>query len=149
MATSDGHNHDQCARAWHALRLAHRRVELELERALAAGCGLSLHEFDALLMLYLADSGGCRMQDLIGPVPLSQPALSRLISRLEERDLVERTIGSDDGRVILVSLTEIGRKQTSRAIAIHASTIQAELTGHMTAQEQNVLLAILTQVANT
>lgn len=146
-AKEQPHSPEHCARAWHVLRLAHRLVEQQLEQALSAECRLSLHEFDALLVLHLASGNGCRMQDLVGPVPLSQPALSRLIARLVERGLVERTQEGADGRVTVVRLTTSGEQLTSDAISIHAQTIHNTLTGQLDARQQAALLDILGQVA--
>lgn len=147
MVTDTLHNPDRCARAWQLLRRAHRKVEHDLTEALASGCGLSLSEFDALLTLYLGDSSAWRMQDILGSVALSQPALSRLIDRLESRSLVVRTTGQGDGRVTLVCLTDAGREITARAIAIQTATIEQALTGVLSQSQQGSLLELLGRVA--
>jgi DNA-binding MarR family transcriptional regulator len=109
-------DHD-CARAWQALRLAHDRVERQLTTELGQQCGLAISDFDVLLYLQLHDGEEIRMHDLTDAVLLSQPALSRLVARLVERDLLERSTAADDGRAIIVCLTAQGREVAARAVS--------------------------------
>lgn len=145
--TDAPHDPHACARAWHILRSAHKAVEERLAAALAAECDLAIHEFDALLHLRLNQEADVRMQDLLEPVPLSQPALSRLVARLVERDLVSRTPAPDDGRVILLRLTDPGAALIDKAIAAHAATIHDTLTGRLSPAEQMLVLDALDRIA--
>jgi DNA-binding MarR family transcriptional regulator len=110
------HDVAACARAWQTLRLAHDRVANRLGTALAAECGLAINEFDVLLYLHLHDQEAVRLGALLEAVPLSQPALSRLVGRLEERGLVARAGAADDRRATVVGLTDPGRALIARAI---------------------------------
>ena len=53
--------------------------------------------------------GGQRITTLAVAEGVSQPSMTQLIQRLEQRGLVERTSDPSDGRVALVSLTAEGR----------------------------------------
>ena len=53
--------------------------------------------------------GGQRITTLATAEGVSQPSMTQLIQRLEQRGLVERTSDPSDGRVALVSLTDEGR----------------------------------------
>jgi|ERR1022692_1597301 DNA-binding MarR family transcriptional regulator len=53
--------------------------------------------------------GGQRITTLATAEGVSQPSMTQLIQRLEQRGLVERTSDPSDGRVALVSLTAQGR----------------------------------------
>lgn len=145
--SSARHDSHACARAWHILRSAHNAVEERLAATLAGECDLAIHEFDALLHLRLNQQADVRMQDLLKPVPLSQPALSRLVARLVERDLVTRSPGTDDGRVILLRLTDSGSALIDKAIAVHARAIHDTLIGRMSREEQDLLLETLDRIA--
>jgi DNA-binding MarR family transcriptional regulator len=145
---ADGrHNPESCARAWHILRTAHNVVAVRLESELQRQCQLSIHEFDALLHLAVNENLPVKMLDLLGPVPLSQPALSRLVTRLCDRGLIVRSSAEDDGRARELSLTEQGADLAQMAIQIHADTVQASLTGRISETEQTALLELLNRIA--
>jgi DNA-binding MarR family transcriptional regulator len=139
-------NDHDCARAWQALRLAHDRVERQLTTELGQHCGLTISDFDVLLYLYLHDGEEVRMHDLIEAVLLSQPALSRLVARLVERDLLARSSAAADGRAIIVCLTDQGRQIATRAVQVHTAAVHDILTSRLTDREQNTLLHTLTRI---
>ena len=56
----------------------------------------------------LERSGPRRLTALAVQEGVTQPAMTQLISRLEESGLVRREPSQDDGRVVLVTITEQG-----------------------------------------
>jgi DNA-binding MarR family transcriptional regulator len=142
----DRHDVATCARAWQTLRLAHDRVAGRLGAALAAECSLNLNEFDVLLYLGLRPDEEVRVGALLEAVPLSQPALSRLVGRLEERGLVARSKGANDARATIVYLTETGSALIARAIEVHARVVDETLTGRFSAVERARLLETLGRI---
>lgn len=135
-----------CALAWKALRLAHDRVARRLDADLSRECGLGINEFDLLLFLRSHPEPSVRMAALTGVVPLSQPALSRLVSRLEGRGLVARAGVEGDGRGIVVRLTEEGSALAERALDVHARAVEETLTGKFTEEERAALLRTLRRI---
>jgi DNA-binding MarR family transcriptional regulator len=101
---------------WRELLDRHARVTGALERALQAEHGLGVSEFEVLERLASADRNENRMQELADSVHLSQSALSRLIGRLEEEELVTRAICSQDRRGIFACLTDAGRARHAEAL---------------------------------
>jgi DNA-binding MarR family transcriptional regulator len=146
MDGPDQHTIASCTRAWQTLRMAHNRVANRLDAELSHECALALNEFDVLLYLHTHMNEDVRINALLDAVSLSQPALSRLIARLEERGLITRTPAADDGRAFVVALTEAGTTLTDRAIAIHARVVHETLTGKFTDAEQAALLRTLSQI---
>jgi DNA-binding MarR family transcriptional regulator len=140
------HNVAACARAWQTLRLAHDRVASRLGAALAAEGGLALNEFDVLLYLRLHADEAVRLGALLEAVALSQPALSRLVARLEGRGLVARAGAADDRRATVVGLTDPGRALIDRALAVHARVVDETLIGRFTEAERAQLLATLSRI---
>src|SRR6476469_1672504 len=59
-------------------------------------------------LLKTLGSGSRRITELAELEGLAQPTITILIKQLEEKGLVTRTRQSDDGRVVLVTLTESG-----------------------------------------
>jgi DNA-binding MarR family transcriptional regulator len=53
--------------------------------------------------------GPCRITDLAAEERLSQPGITLLVNRLEERGWVVRSADPSDGRAVLVSLTPAGK----------------------------------------
>jgi DNA-binding MarR family transcriptional regulator len=146
MSALDRHDSEACTLAWQTLRLAHDRVAGRLGAALAGECGLGINEFDVLLYLRAHGDEEVRAGALRDAVVLSQPALSRLVARLEARGLLARAPAVDDGRATVVCLTEAGAVLLDRAIPAHAAVVEGTLTGKFTPAERETLLRILSQI---
>ncbi|WP_241004373.1 MarR family winged helix-turn-helix transcriptional regulator [Conexibacter sp. SYSU D00693] len=100
---------------WRDLLARHARVTDALERALQRHHQLSVTEFEALQRLAENEDDGCRLQQLVDDVHMSQSALSRLVSRLEERGLVVRKACEMDRRGTYACLTQEGRDRLRSA----------------------------------
>ena len=108
MGAPELHDSEACTLAWQTLRLAHDRVAGRLGAALGGECGLAINEFDVLIYLRAHAAEEVRAGALLDAVALSQPALSRLVARLEARGLVARSPAAADGRATVVCLTDAG-----------------------------------------
>ena len=95
---------------WRELLARHARINEALERELQRRHGLSVTEFEALQRLAETADDGCRLQTLVDEVHMSQSALSRLITRLEDRGLVHRKACEMDRRGTYACLTPEGRE---------------------------------------
>ena len=86
-------------------------VDLErimgLYRSLTAPGGLSLTA--AATLAAIERLGPQRLTALAAREGVTQPAMTQLISRLEDAGLVRRESDPDDGRVVLVAITDEGR----------------------------------------
>ncbi|GLV96728.1 MarR family winged helix-turn-helix transcriptional regulator [Streptomyces lavendulae] len=99
------------AQGWCALSLLHGRIEAHIERALQTGHGLSVREYSLLDVLSRQHSGPgdhLRMHQVAESVVLSQSATTRLVSRLEDRGLLNRYICDTDRRGIYTDVSEAG-----------------------------------------
>jgi DNA-binding MarR family transcriptional regulator len=92
--------------AWEALFRAQATIAHELTAA-DVWHELSAREYGVLYALSTAPNG-LRITELCGDVLLTQPGISRLITRLEAAGLVERLDDPDDGRACRIRLTEAG-----------------------------------------
>ena len=117
------------AQGWRTLAALHGRLEEALEKALQAGFDLSVVEYTVLDTLDRQDGWHMRMQQLSRAAALSHSATTRLVTRLEKRGLLRRTLCDDDRRGIYSSLTEAGRELLTRARPVHDSTLSATLDG--------------------
>ena len=146
MSDAPQHAISECALAWQTLRMAHDRVAQRLGSELSGACGLAINEFDVLLYLRSHGHEQVRIGALLDAVPLSQPALSRLVARLEARGLLARSEDEGDARAVVVCLTDTGTALIERALVIHARVVHETLTGKFPETERTALLRILSQI---
>jgi DNA-binding MarR family transcriptional regulator len=102
---------------------------------------LSLKEYD---VLYTLKKAGCalRLSDLNEAVLLSQPALSRLVDRLDARGLVSRCADPADRRGVLVTLTDAGAAMQQRTGARHARSVERRMRAALTPDDMRSLQAL-------
>jgi DNA-binding MarR family transcriptional regulator len=131
------------AQGWRTLAALHGRLEESLEKALQTEFDLSVVEFTVLDTLDRQDGWHMRMQQLSRAAALSHSATTRLVTRLEKRGLLRRTLCDDDRRGIYSSLTEAGRELLARARPVHDRTLSATLDEACAVPELAPLVAAL------
>jgi DNA-binding MarR family transcriptional regulator len=80
-----------------------------------------------------------RLSDLNEAVLLSQPALSRLVDRLDARGLVSRCADPADRRGVLVTLTDAGAAAQQRTGARHARSVERRMRAALTPDDMRSL----------
>ncbi|MGE0844937.1 MAG: MarR family winged helix-turn-helix transcriptional regulator [Flavobacteriaceae bacterium] len=79
---------------------------------------------------------------------LTSGGLSKLLGRLERNGLITRKSGPNDGRTVIVRLTEKGRKLVDGAMATQAK-VEHELIASISPQERIVLQSLLRRLVLT
>lgn len=121
--------------AWEALLTAHSVIMRRFaDEPVWRDHGVSMREYDVLYTLAKCEAPA-RMGELQQGVLLSQPALSRLVDRLEARGLVARISDQADGRAVRVTLTPAGAELQQAVGRSHARSVERELRT-LTADEQ-------------
>jgi DNA-binding MarR family transcriptional regulator len=92
-----------------------------LFRSLSPASGLSMTA--AATLAGIERLGPQRLTLLAAREGVTQPAMTQLISRLEESGLVRREPSLDDGRVVLVAITELGRATLARRRSARAERL--------------------------
>ncbi|MEW1691375.1 MarR family winged helix-turn-helix transcriptional regulator [Streptomyces sp. NPDC091265] len=116
-------------RQWRTIAALHTRLESELAGALRRS-GLSSREYTLLLTLeHRHGESVPDMQHLAAAVGLGPSAVTRLVSRLEGRNLVMRTLGSTDRRRICPVLTPTGRVLMEWLRPLASAALEAGLDG--------------------
>ena len=121
------------------------RAQVAVMRRLQSGPAfrnLAVNEYDVLFTLSRCPSGWLRLNELNDNVLLSQSSLSRLVDRLEKRGLVERMPAPDDGRGVLLKLTEEGAALQKEIGREHVRDIAELVAPALTAAEQRELLRL-------
>ncbi len=98
-----------------------------LYRSLSPASGLSMTA--AATLASIERLGPQRLTLLAAREGVTQPAMTQLISRLEESGLVRREPSPDDGRVVLVAITDQGQ-----ATLAHRRSARAERLAGIIAQ---------------
>ena len=118
--------------AWAALLVAHRRLTRLLDDELRA-VGVSLDEYDVLLQVRRAGAP-LRMTELAERALISRPTASRVVDRLVVKGWIRRWPDAHDRRVVLLELSEEGRRVQAGAARVHldgiARLVEAPLAGH-------------------
>jgi DNA-binding MarR family transcriptional regulator len=116
---------EKLAESWHELMGRYNQLSCRLDRELSAQHDLTSSEFEVLQLLHNAD-GKVRMAFLAEQVHLSQSALSRLVSRLENDGLVCRNTCTDDRRAQWTEITAAGRERYEAARPTHRKILREE-----------------------
>ncbi|GAA4686304.1 DNA-binding transcriptional regulator, MarR family [Promicromonospora umidemergens] len=124
----------EAAEAWESLFRAQVTV---MRRLLADDIwgDLSMREYDVLFTLSLAPGETLRLRELNENILMAQSSLSRMVERLEKRGLVHRHPSPDDGRGVLVSLTEEGTATQKELGRRHVRSIAHYVTPAMDAED--------------
>ncbi len=131
--------------AWEALLTAHA-VLIKQFAAEDIWTDVSMREYDVLYALSKCREPQ-RLSELNRHVLLSQPALSRLVDRLAERDLVERQSDPADGRGVRLSLTDAGRALQNAVGRRHARRVTRAMTAGLNRGELSQLETICRKLA--
>ncbi|MER7012260.1 MarR family transcriptional regulator [Saccharopolyspora sp. NPDC000359] len=115
------------AHGWRTLAALHGALDTALEKALQAEHGLSVVEYAVLDALGRQDGWHMRMQQLARATALSSSATTRLVNRLEDRDLLTRVLCREDRRGIYTELTGLGRTLLENARPTHDAALEAAL----------------------
>lgn len=118
------------AQSWCALSLLHSRIETRLEGALHTGHGLSAREYavlDVLSRQHDGDNGHLQMKQVADAVALSQSATTRLVTRLEDRELLSRYLCPTDRRGIYTNVSEAGLRLLRQARPTYESALREAL----------------------
>lgn len=112
--------------AWRAYLRGSRELEVALERDLTEH-GVSLPEYELLSMLSEADGGRSRMSTLADFIVQSRSRVTHTAARLEKRGWCIRVPAPDDGRGVVLCLTDEGREVIQDLARIHVASVRRHL----------------------
>jgi DNA-binding MarR family transcriptional regulator len=132
---------------WRAFLLAHARISRRLDEELRAEHDLSIGEYDALLTIAQAPDRRIRMRQLADEVILSKSGVTRLIDRLVDDGLVERSACLADARGAEAVLTERGLARLRFASKTHLRGVNEHFLSVLDAGELQVIERTMSSVA--
>ncbi|GAA4284865.1 MarR family winged helix-turn-helix transcriptional regulator [Brevibacterium daeguense] len=110
--------------AWREYFETAQRLTTRLDAELKSGTGLSLSDYNLLLVLVEAPNRTLRMSVLADRLVFSAPRLNYRIGVLEEKGWVVKSASPDDRRAHLVTLTDEGFRRFLGAGRVHRAHIE-------------------------
>lgn len=104
----------------HLLLLQASRMRKKLNEAVVEQCGITLPEKEVMMRVYRT-GGQMRMSDVSNTLMFTDGGATKIINRLTDRGFVTRKRSEDDGRVILIDITDAGIDKLTDALHTMAS----------------------------
>jgi DNA-binding MarR family transcriptional regulator len=101
--------------------------------------GLTINDYEALLVLSHADGQRLKRVDISRQLLLTPSGITRLLEGLEAEGLVERESCPSDLRITYACLTEAGARRLQAASCAHVASITALFEEHLDESEITAL----------
>jgi DNA-binding MarR family transcriptional regulator len=131
---------------WGRLLRGQAGLERELSASLQAEHGLTINDYEALLLLSKAEEKALRRIDLAARLVLTASGVTRLLDGLERSGWVAKRYCEKDGRVTYAVLTETGRKKLEQAACSHVKHIRSLLEQRFSCAELETLTELLSRL---
>jgi DNA-binding MarR family transcriptional regulator len=137
---------DDEQRAWRALLQMTSRLDARLNRDLQQSSGLSLADYDVLVLLTEASDGRLRVFEIADDLQWEQSRLSHHLARMERRGLVAREECTTDRRGAFVVLTAAGRDAIEKAAPEHVDTVRQLVFDGLSKEQVTTLESFVSRV---
>ena len=137
------HAVEPAVRAWTRLLRAYVSTTRLLSAELQEEHGLTINDYEALLVLSRADGGRLKRVELALSLMLTPSGITRLLQGLEDAGLVERATCATDLRVTYAQLTDPGREKLETAASGHVASIRGLFEEHFAQKEIDAIAEIL------
>jgi len=134
-------------RAWRGFIVGSELLEYRLHRELQDAHGLSLADYEILVLLSEQPDFRMRMTQLASGVASSKSRVSHQVARLERGELVKREECPHDGRGVFAVLTQRGYDTLRTAAPTHLRGVREHFVDLLTVQERATLANIFERVA--
>lgn len=125
------------------------RVRQQLEKDYDELCekhGVTHQQYNVLRILYVR--GKLPSSDIVNHLVIRSPDVTRLLKRMEKKNLIDRELSREDRRVLLAKLTSRG-KSVCEDIDEELVPLHKNQMDHMTGAELNQLNELLKKVLKT
>ena len=123
------------------MRFVSNQVSAEFARAVEAR-GVSVSEWVALRTLYDSDGDGATHAALVAALGMTKGAVSKVVSRLQDKGHVTRAAHAADARAQVLALTPAGRALVP-ALAREADANDERFFGHLGERQRRELMRLL------
>jgi len=129
------------ARLWTKMT---KEWKLHLEEALAP----NLTEGQLNVLELLLQHQPMKPSDLLQYLSTTPAAITTLLDRMERGELITRTRDDNDRRIVWVNVTDKGKREAERGMAIRDAYVQQALD-RISSHNQQLLVYLLGKVANS
>jgi DNA-binding MarR family transcriptional regulator len=129
--------------AWVRLLRGHAAARRKLSAELQSDHGLTVNDYEALLLLSQAEENAMRRVDLAEALQLTASGVTRLLDGLEASGFVKKETCASDARVTYAKLTPSGWKKLEKAASSHIAGVRALFEERYTHKELAALAELL------
>lgn len=129
--------------AWVRLLRGHAGMRRAVTTQLQADHGLTINEYEALLLLSRAQDKQMRRVDLADSLQLTPSGVTRMLDGLRDSGLVDKAECPGDARVTYAVLTDAGASKLREASCSHVAAIRALFEERYSAAEVERLAELL------
>jgi MarR family transcriptional regulator, 2-MHQ and catechol-resistance regulon repressor len=127
---------------------AHATLTRQLSVQLVEEHGLTMSEYEVLLLLSREPEHAMRRIDLSREVRLSPSGITRMLNRLEVTGLVEKGSCSEDARVTYAVLTEAGMEKLRECSPDHFAAVERLIGERLSDEEVESLGELLGRLSD-
>src|SRR4051812_28467566 len=131
---------------WGRLLRGHAGIARELSASLQAEHGLTINDYEALLLLSKAEQNALRRIDLASKLVLTASGVTRLLDGLERAGWVAKRNCDSDARVTYAVLTDAGGAKLEQAACSHVRQIRSLLEERFSCDELATLTELLSRL---
>lgn len=132
--------------AWRSYIVATLSLRQRLHREMTDAHGVSLTDYEVLVVLESTDDHRMRMSELATMLASTKSRLSHQVSRMEDQGLVRRAQDPDDKRGVVAELLPPGTALLQKAAPTHVEGVRKHLIDLLSPQEQLVIGQAFTRV---
>jgi len=129
--------------AWVRLLRSHAAATRALSADLQAEHGLTINDYEALLLLAHAEENALKRVELAEGLLLTPSGVTRLLDGLERAGWVEKGSCKSDARVTYAVLTDPGREKLEQAGRSHIAAVRALFEAQFDDDELGTLAELL------
>lgn len=125
------------------------QVAEALDRDLLNDHGLSMNEYEVMVVLSESPDRTIRMSVLAAELVNSRSRLTHTIRRMEKRGLVVRSADKHDGRGVNATLTDEGFRVLQAAAPDHVESVRRHIIDRLTDDELRQLGTVMSKLGDT
>lgn len=129
---------------WRSMAHSWKRLQHHAEKNLLRA---DLNVAELRILKVLREQGSSPMNRFCAETMLSQPSITGIVDRLEERGLVERVRSKEDRREVLIAITEKGNAAYSKGMDLHRQFVEKALSA-LEDDEARSLVSLLEKLAD-
>jgi len=133
--------------AWRAYIETFGDLSAALEKDLAVH-GLTLGDYQVLVYLSEAEDDAMRMCDLADVLQLSPSGLTRRLDGLVKSGHVTRRPSTQDGRVMMGTLTDAGREMLASTAPDHVASVRRHIFDRLDADQVDAMTSIFRAISD-